>query len=295
MRLKSRDKVFDIANSTIMFIFVVLCLYPLWYCVIQSFSNLNLVSARDVWIVPVDFTISNYKAVFEDSMLINSFFVSVKRTLIGSVVSVMCCAMAAYALSKSYLIFRKFFTVFLLITMYFGGGLVPYFILMKGLGLTNNFWGYILPSIYGGFTIIIMRTFFKSIPAEIEESAKIDGASDLSIFFQFVLPLSKALLATMLLFSAVGHWNDWFQGDLLMHDEKLLPLSTILMRVITRNNMIARSAAGQTGEVLSSVMRPSPVGIKMATVIVATMPILLVYPYLQKYFAKGVMIGSVKG
>jgi putative aldouronate transport system permease protein len=295
MKLTKGDKIFNAANIIFMFIFMVICLYPMWYCFIQSLSNLQIVSSRDVWIVPVDFTWANYKAVFQDKLLVNSLLISVQRTLIGASVSVLFNALAAYALSKPYLVYRKFFTVVLLITMYFGGGLVPWYLVLRNLRLVNNFMGYIIPSIYAGWTIIVMRTFFKNIPAELEESAKIDGATDIVVFFRIILPLSTAMLATMFLFSAVGHWNDWFLGDLLMRDEHLLPLSTVLMRLIIRSNRIASQQWAQQVDIMPSVMRPSPEGIKMAAVIVATVPIIIVYPFLQKYFAKGVIVGSLKG
>jgi putative aldouronate transport system permease protein len=295
MKLTKGDKIFNAANIIFMFIFMVICLYPMWYCLIQSLSNLQIVSSRDVWIVPVDFTWANYKAVFQDKLLVNSLLISIQRTLIGASVSVLFNALAAYALSKPYLVYRKFFTVVLLITMYFGGGLVPWYLVLRNLGLVNNFMGYIIPSIYAGWTIIVMRTFFKNIPAELEESAKIDGATDIIVFFRIILPLSTAMLATMFLFSAVGHWNDLFIGDLLMRDEHLLPRSTVLMRLIIRSNRIASQQWAQQVDIMPSVMRPSPEGIKMAAVIVATVPIIIVYPFLQKYFAKGVIVGSLKG
>ena len=295
MKSTKEDKVFNAFNYALMALVIAVCVYPFWYCLITSVSNLNVVSVRDVYFWPVEFTWNNYEQVFKDTMLINSFKISILRTLLGAGLHVLCCATAAYALSKRNLIFGKFFTKMMLITMFFSGGMIPTFLVLNQLHLTNNFWGFILPALYGGFDIILMRTFFRNIPEEIIESATIDGAGDARVFAQFILPLSKAVLATICLFSAVYHWNDWFQGDMLMRDERLYPLSTVLMRVITRGQQISGGGVATDAMIPSMANKPSPTGIKMATVVVATLPIMCVYPFLQKFFAKGVMVGSVKG
>lgn len=295
MRLSREDKVFNAINSVLMVLVIILCTYPVWYCIVTSFSNLNLVSVKAISVWPVEFTWKNYQEVFKDKMLINSFRVSIARTLIGAFTHVFCCATAAYALSHKNLVFGKFFTQMLLITMFFGGGMVPTYILLNSIKLTNTFWGFIIPALYSGFDIIIMRTFFRGIPAEIHESAKIDGAGYGRIFFQFVLPLSSAVLATICLFSAVYHWNDWFQGDLLMRDESLYPLSTVLMRVITRGQAISGGSMGADASIPGLANKASNIGIKMATVVIAVGPIMCIYPFFQRFFAKGMMVGSVKG
>lgn len=295
MKMTRSDRIFTVLNYLLMLIVIVCSVYPIWYCIILSVSNLNIVSVYEVTLWPVEFTLKNYEQVFKDTQLLNSIKISVARTFVGAGGHVMCCAMAAYALSRREMIFNKFITSMLLVTMFFGGGMIPTYIVLNSLKLTNNFWGYILPALYGGYDIIIMRTFIKGIPNEIRESAMIDGAGDARIFFSFILPLSKAVLATVTLFSAVYHWNDWFQGDFLMRDEELYPLSTILMRVITRGQNIGGGAAAADAVIPGVANKPTPTGIKMATVVIAITPIMCVYPFLQKYFAKGIMLGSVKG
>lgn len=295
MKMTRSDRIFTVLNYLLMLIVIVCSVYPIWYCIILSVSNLNIVSVYEVTLWPVEFTLKNYEQVFKDTQLLNSIKISVARTFVGAGGHVICCAMAAYALSRREMIFNKFITSMLLVTMFFGGGMIPTYIVLNSLKLTNNFWGYILPALYGGYDIIIMRTFIKGIPNEIRESAMIDGAGDARIFFSFILPLSKAVLATVTLFSAVYHWNDWFQGDFLMRDEELYPLSTILMRVITRGQNIGGGAAAADAVIPGVANKPTPTGIKMATVVIAITPIMCVYPFLQKYFAKGIMLGSVKG
>lgn len=295
MRMTRSDRIFTVLNYILMTIVIICSVYPLWYCIILSFSNLNIVSIYEVSFWPVEFNLKNYEQVFKDSQLLNSFKISIARTGVGATLHVLCCSMAAYSLSRREMIFNKVFTSMLLVTMFFSGGMIPTYILLNAIGLTNNFWGYILPALYSGFDIILMRTFFKSIPPEIRESAMIDGAGDARIYLSFILPLSKAVLATILLFSAVYHWNDWFQGDFLMRDEELYPLSTILMRVITRGQSIGGGGMAADASIPSIANKPTPTGIKMATVVIAVLPIMCVYPFLQKYFAKGVMLGSIKG
>jgi putative aldouronate transport system permease protein len=183
--------------------------------------------------------------------------------------------------------------VMILITMYFNGGLVPSYLVLNSLGLVNKFLVFILPHFYSVGTIIVMRTFFTTLPASLEESAKIDGASDIKVFSRIILPLSKPVLATMFLFNAVGHWNDWFAGELFIRDPKLLPLATIMMRILFRSANLFQKATLDASRPL--VASPTPEGIRNAAIIVSTIPILLVYPFLQKYFTKGIMIGSIKG
>lgn len=295
MRLSRSDRIFTRINNVVMALVIVGSVYPVWYCIILSFTNLSSVSVFDVYLLPVEFTLTNYRQVFKDTQLLNSFRISILRTTIGASLHVLCCAMAAFSLSRKEMIFNKFLTKMLLVTMFFSGGMIPTYILLNSLKLTNNFLGYIFPALYGGFDIILFRTFFRNIPSQISESAMIDGAGNARIFFSLILPLSKAVVATILLFSAVYHWNDWFQGDFLMRDEKLYPLSTILMRVITRGQQIGGGGAPMDATIASVVNRPTPTGIKMATVVIAIVPIMSVYPFLQKYFAEGIMLGSIKG
>ncbi len=297
MNRKTRgDIAFDVFNYTLMTLLLLTWLYPMWYCLIQSVSNTVIISTREVWIVPRYFTWINYKTVLADSRILTAFSLSVRITLLGATMSVLCNAAAAYALSKKELYARKTITTIILVSMYFGGGLIPWYLLMQGLHLNDSFWGFILPMLYSGYTIIVMRTFFSSLPPELEESAKIDGANELQRFVMICLPLSKAVLATMWLFAAVSQWNNWMTGDLLMTKPNLKPMSTVLMEIITRNKLNSSSGSGISGaEVVTGANKPTSTGIKMAAVMVTVVPILCVYPFLQRFFAKGVLVGSVKG
>jgi len=262
----------------------------------MSLSNTNLIAESRIWIWPRYFTTWNYKEVFENQQIMNGFRVSVQRTVVGAVSSVFFNAMAAYALSKKYFIGRQLFMTVIMITMYFGGGLVPHYLLLMRLGLINSFWVFVFPGMFGATTIIIMRTFFSNIPVELDESAKLDGANDITIYARIYLPLSKAMLATMLLFAAVANWNDWFAGDFYIRNRDLKPLSTVLMNLIRANFLMDTAGVyGAGDDVLAAMSRPTSGGLRMAAVIVSIAPILAVYPFLQKYFAHGIMIGSVKG
>ena len=297
MRKRTKaDFIFDAVNYVFLGLLMLTWLYPMWYCIIQSVSNTSIVSTRDVWIWPKMFTWINYQTVLADKRIVTAFTLSVEITLLGATLSMLANAAAAYALSKKRLIARRTMTAVILVSMYFGGGLIPWYLLMQGLHLANNFWGFILPSLYAGYTLIVMRTFFGGIPNELEEAAKIDGANDLIIFARVYLPLSKALLATMWLFAAVSLWNNWMTGDLLMTQPRLKPMSTVLMEIIARNSKSSASSSGISGsDAVTALNKPSSTGIKMAAVVITITPILCVYPFLQRYFAKGVMIGSVKG
>ena len=296
MKPTKGDKVFNAVNVSLMFIVCLACLYPIWYCLILSLSNTNLIAESRIWIWPRYFTIWNYKEVFENQQIMNGFKIGAYRTVLASVLSVFFNAMAAYALSKKYFIGRQIFMTVIMITMYFSGGIVPFYLLLMNLHLINSFWVYIIPGMFGATTIIIMRTFFNNIPVEMDESAKLDGANDLTIYARIYLPLSKAMLATMLLFAAVANWGDWFAGDFYVRNRDLKPLSTVLMNLIRANFLLETSGVVSSGsEVLEAMNRPTSSGLRMAAVIVSIAPILAVYPFLQKYFAHGIMIGSIKG
>ncbi len=296
MRLTKGDKIFGVINAIVLIFLALTWTLPLLHVVAQSLSNTTIVSAREVLLFPVEFTLVNYEEVFGESSIISGFAISGSRTLIGATVVVFFNAMVSYALSKTHLVFRRGITIMVLITMYFGGGLIPTYVLVNNLGLIDTFSVYIIPFIYSGTTIIIMRTFFKAVPGELEESAKIDGANDWTIFSRIYLPLSKALLATMFLFSAVWHWNDWFIGEIYVQSQELKPISTVLMQIVLRNS-ITMSMAAELGSTIANPLsdQASSTGVEMAAVVVATLPILIVYPFLQKHFSKGVMIGSLKG
>lgn len=282
----------DISIYTILILLGIITLYPFWYVAVISLNDSNVVDYSKVFLWTSAPTLDNFKVVFTTNAFFNGFKISVLRTVVGSFLAVICNAALAYGLTKKYLIGRNIFLNMVLITLFFGGGLIPFFLLLKTLTLVNTFWVFIIPALYNPWTIILMKTYFSSMPVSLEEAAKIDGANDLKIFVTLVIPTSMPLLATMLLFAAVGHWNDWIMGEIYVLKPSLHPIQTVLMRMLTQmsaNDMIRKS---MNAEFIAK--SPSMESVKMAAIVVATVPILMVYPFLQKYFVQGVMIGAIK-
>lgn len=293
MKRSIGESVFDVSNAVILCLLGLATFYPFWYVVVLSFHDSAVSSYFDVYFWPKVFTLDNFRVVFVTNALVNGFVITILRTVIGSLLSVLMCGVLAYGLSKRYLIGRTLFLNIVIVTMFFSGGLIPLYILLKNLLLLNTFWVLIVPTLLNAWTVILMKTYFASLPESIEESAKIDGANDLVIFFRIVVPMSMSLIATMLLFAAVYHWNDWVSGEIFVMNPNLLPVQTVLMRMITQvdaSNMIQQSMSMEF-----VAKSPAIESIKMAAIVVTTVPIIMVYPFLQKYFVKGVMIGSIKG
>jgi len=272
----------------------IITLYPFVYVFMYSISDGIAASSRVITLLPVKPTLINYRTVFANQGILNAFNISVARTVLGSMLHVFCVSLAAYALSKKDLLWRKGIIAFFVIPMYFGGGLLPYYVLISKLGLTNNFLVYILPLAVSSYHMLLMKVFFEQLPASLEESARIDGANDLKIFIKIIIPSSMPVISTIFLFIGVTQWNSWFDAFLFVSNVRLYPLQTLLHKIIlesqTRTMIDIMRMMDQT--VQSKVTAES---IKMATLIVATLPILCVYPFLQKYFVKGMMIGAVKG
>ncbi len=288
----NRITVGDIMIGILMLIICFVSLYPVWYTVIISFNDSSDALRGGIYWWPRKFSLESYKTVFQDTTIIRAFMVTVLRTLIGTVTSVFFTAMVGYALSKKHIMGNKFYTILGTITMFFGGGLIPYFITLKNLGLYNNFLVYIIPSLFNFYNMIIFRSFFNELPAGLEESARLDGANDLMIFIRIVIPLSAPVIATIALFNGVGHWNDYFTGVLYINDAELQPIQTYLFRIIasaSASKTVVAMPAGVTAQQVSSQ------SVRLATMVVTTFPIMCVYPFLQKYFVKGMLIGSIKG
>jgi putative aldouronate transport system permease protein len=287
---KRKHNAFDTTINIIMLFVIFICLYPMWYVLCLSLTDNNIIPASEIWFLPKAITLDNYRAVFSNNDLSKAFYVTLKRTLIGTVMSTFLNAFVAYGLSKKNLIGRKFFLTLILITMYFGGGLIPWYITLKRIGLVNSFWGMVIPNLYAGFNIIIIKTFYSTIPESLEESAKLDGANDIYIFFKIILPLSLPVMFTIALFIAVYHWNDWFSGDLLIMDSSKIPLQTLLVRIIFQSQAIKLSMMQAR---LIYTPPPSSESVKMAAIIISTVPILIIYPFMQKFFVKGIMLALV--
>ncbi|MFF2889713.1 carbohydrate ABC transporter permease [Paenibacillus sp. NPDC057967] len=296
MKLSYGDRLFVGVNYTLLFLLGFVAFYPFWNAAVISFNSGSDTMLGGITFWPREFTLSNYEVVFKDKRLIDGFVISVLRTSVGTLLSIIATAIFAYGMTKRDMMGRKFYMVMCIITMYFSGGLIPSYLLIRELGLMNSFWVMIIPGIISVWNMIIFRTFFKGIPAGLEESASIDGASNWGIFFRIVLPLSGPVIATLSLFTAVYHWNDWFAPSIYISNVDLLPIQTKLQQILNSNIMLEQmqnmdsAAQGRMGAMRAVTTK----SLSMATMMVATVPILCVYPFVQKYFVKGVLIGSLK-
>lgn len=289
------DRIFNYFVYTFVIIVTILTLYPFLNVLALSFND-SIDSVRGgITIFPREFTLKNYEVIFSFEGLITGFQISLLRTIVGTLFGLISASMLAFTLSRPDFQGRKFVSVYLALTMYVSGGLIPFYFLIRDLGLMNSFWVYVLPGIVSAFNVFIIRSFIDGIPYALQESAKLDGANDFTIYWRVVLPMTKPALATIALFLAVGQWNSWFDTYLYNgSNEALTTLQYELMKVLqsttTGNNGDYRNA--NMTQVMSSV---SPESVKMAITIFVTLPILLVYPFLQRYFVQGMTLGAVKG
>lgn len=289
------SKALDVVVYTVMLFVLIVTLYPVLNVVASSFSSANANDRGAVSIFPVDFSIDAYKMIFDAGTVPNAFKNSALYTSVGTFVNLILTGCFAYSLSRKSLPLRGFYTTLAIIPMYFSGGLVPTFLLIKNLGLYNSMWALILPGAISITNMIIMRTFFQNIPAELEESAALDGANDLVIFLRIILPLSKAIIFTIGLYYAVGHWNSWFSSMIYFKDNDKYPLQMILRQIVIQTNDIKEAAISGDFNTVGDIGNVNVKGIKFATLFVSMVPMLVIYPFIQKYFMKGVMIGSLKG
>lgn len=285
---------FDWVLVLFMLVVGIVTLYPFLHVLALSLNDATDAVRGGIHIIPRQFTFDNYIHIFtNNSNLIRAFINSVLRTVIGTTAGVLSCAVCAYVLSRKHFVFKKFVTTLLVITMYVSGGLIPWFLLIRNLGLINNFAVYIIPGLISAFNVIVIRSFMEGLPDALEESAKIDGANDFTIFVKIILPLCTPVIATVALFIAVGQWNAWFDTYLFARNNiALTTLQFELMKVLENANVSMNQVNPQTAQNL--VARVSPTSIRMAITIVATLPILFVYPFVQKYFVSGLTIGAVK-
>lgn len=296
IRLSFGDRVMTVTIYILLTLLAFMTFYPFWNALVISFNMGMDTSMGGITFWPRAWTLENYGVVFKDERLLNAFFISVARTVVGTAASILFTAIFAYGISKKELMGRKFYMILCIITMYFSGGLIPSFLLIRELGLMNSFWVFIIPSLISVWNMIIFRTFFQGLPAGLEESAKIDGSGNWGIFFRIVIPLSGPVIATLSLFTAVYHWNDWFGPSIYISNENLLPIQTMLKQILNSNivsdqmSQLDSAAQGQ----LAKMRTVTSKSLSMATMMVATIPIIMVYPFVQKYFVKGVLIGSLK-
>ena len=285
---------FSAGNYLLMLVFTLLCIFPFYYLFINTISDNTLVSKGLITFFPKGIHFANYKKI---RGLVNSLMISVARTVLGTFLTLFGTTFLGYAFSRKELWHRTWCYRFVIVTMYFNAGIIPWYINMKNLGLTNNFLAYIIPGIVSPFSLVLFKTYVESIPPSLEESAQLDGAGYMKRYFHLIIPLCKPIIATLAVFSAVGQWNSFTDTLFLMTDTKLYSLQYTLSQYLNESNALAeslRQAASDGMQVnLSAVLTPTSV--KMTVSMVAVIPILLVYPFFQRYFVNGIMIGAVKG
>jgi putative aldouronate transport system permease protein len=299
--MKEKQSPLDTGINILIYIifglFTLLCVFPFYYIFINTVSANDLVSLGKIVLLPRGIHFDNYAKIVQLRGLPMALFVSLSRTIPGTLLSVICTAFTAYAISRRELWHRKFVYRFFIITMYFNAGLIPWYINMQRLHLTNNFLAYII-GVINPFNLILIKTYIESIPPSLEESAEIDGAGYLCVFSRIMLPLCRPILATVAIFSAVGNWNSFMDTLILMRDSRLYTLQFLLWQYLNESNAVAKAMQGltaQAGFLLNPATQLTSTSIKMTIAMVVTLPILFVYPLFQKYFIKGLMIGAVKG
>jgi ABC-type sugar transport system, permease component len=289
------DKIFDICIYTALTLLMIVTLYPFINTLAVSFNAAVDSMKGGIHLWPRQFSVENYKFVFAENTVYNAAMISVLRSVIGTFVTVFASAMVAYTISRPEYVLKKFVTIAFIITMYINGGLIPNFLLIRDLGLLDNFWVYILPGIIGVFNLIIIRSFIEQLPDSILESARIDGAGDFRTFVNIVLPLCTPVLATVALFSTVSQWNSWF--DVFLYNSSNEHLSTLqyeLQKILQNSNTTSSAESGFANSG-AEAMKVSPLSIRATMTIVASVPMIVIYPFLQKYFVKGMTVGGVKG
>jgi putative aldouronate transport system permease protein len=290
MRFSTGERVFEIVNIVLLVLVALSCLFPVLYVISVSLTPVGVVSSTGGFpIIPRQITFGAYTYVMRQGLIPRAYVNSLTITTVGTIVNMILTILMAYPLSRKDLPARNLFLVMVLIPMLFSGGLIPLFILVKDLGLMNTYWSVILPGAVSSYNLLIMKTFFENLPEEIIESARLDGASEYRILWTMILPLSKPVIATLSLFYGVGHWNAFFQPMMFLSERRMQPLQVILRDILT--DALAR----ETAEILEyEEMLPGQT-LKMAAVMLSVIPLLIVYPFVQKYFTKGVLLGSVKG
>jgi putative aldouronate transport system permease protein len=286
------DRTFDMLNYALLFIILMIIIYPLIFIISASISNPQLVNSGQMLFWPKDLTLLGYKKLFQNENILIGYRNTIFYTLLGTAINLVMTILAAYPLSRRDLAGKNIVMALFVVTMFFSGGLIPTYLLVKNLGMLNTIWALVIPNAVSIWNIIIMRTFFQqSIPNEIQEAAAIDGSSDFHMLLKIILPLSMPIIAVMTLFYSVSHWNAFFNALIYLTDRHMFPLQLILREILIQNQMdnMAGGADALTDQVLYAQT------IKYAVVIVANLPVLMLYPFLQKHFTKGIMVGAIKG
>ena len=292
-RQSTGDRVFEIVNTALLALILLVILYPLWFVVIASVSDPAKVVAGDVLLWPAGVSFEAYRMVFRDSMIMTGYRNTLYYTILGTAINLVMTVLAAYPLSRKDWVGRGFFMALVMFTMFFSGGTIPTYLLMNDLGLINTTWAIVLPGAVSVYNAIVMRTFFiNSITLELQEAAQVDGCSNTRLLLRIVLPLSKPILAVMVLFYGVAHWNAFFGALIYITESDRYPLQLVLRSILIQNTA-SQDMLGEVDTLGNRVMLAET--IKYALIIVSTLPMMVLYPFLQRFFEKGVMVGSVKG
>lgn len=284
------DMVIDIIKVLFLIFAVIICVYPFWNIFIISINDATDAMRGGLYLLPRKLSFASYRDILSRSTFQHSIFITVARTLIGTPLAIFVTCALAYVLSRKDLVGRKPITLFFIFTMYFGGGMVPYYMVLKNLGLLDNFMVFILPGLLSVYNMILVRNYIEGMPGALFEAARMDGANDLTIFFRIVMPLAKPIIMTIALFVAIGHWNSWFDAYLYTNSQDLKTMQSILVEIL--NQYQTSDAGASAANRMSQSLTPD--SIRMAATMVTTIPIIMVYPFIQKYFVKGIMLGSVK-
>ncbi|CAM4488136.1 carbohydrate ABC transporter permease [Paenibacillus tarimensis] len=285
------EKLFDGMNYLFLAALALITVLPFIYIIAGSFATEAELSERSFFLIPRDYSLSAYHYIFSSETIFRGMGVSIFITAVGTLVNLAFTLTMAYSLSRRELLGRRLIMNLVIFSMLFSGGMIPTYLVVKELGLLDSYAAVILPGAISAFNLIIIRNFFQELPAGLEESARIDGCTDLGVLWRIVLPLSKPIIATFGLFYAVGHWNNFFSALLYLNDHTMWPLQVLLREIV----MLSQMAIGDVGSMDPNYVKPPEQSVKMAVIVVGTIPILLVYPFLQKHFAKGMLLGSIKG
>lgn len=298
LKNKNGDSILtDIAIYAVFTLFMLICVFPFYYIFINTISANTLVTRGQITLLPKGFHLGNYKDVLQMKQIPGAALVSVGRTVIGTVLTMLGTSFLGYAMSRKEYWMRKFWYRFVVITMYFNAGIIPWFINMKNLGLMNNFWAYVIPSVVSPFYMILYKTFVESIPAALEESAELDGAGYMVRFFGIILPLSQSMLATIAIFTAVNQWNSFTDTVFLMTSSKFYTLQFVLYQYLTEADAIAATLRSNSSAAASMNLANmlTATSVRMTVTVIVVLPVMCIYPFFQQYFVKGIMIGAVKG
>ena len=291
IRQTKGEKIFNIINVAILFVLVIIMLYPCVHVLWASLSDSNKLMIHGGFLLyPQGFTLAAYEEVFQNQLIWSGYGNTLINLVLALVLNISLTTLGAFALSRKELMLRRPIMLMIIFTMFFSGGMIPNYILVRSLGMVDTRWALFIPTAISAYNLIIMRTSFESIPDNLIEAAKLDGAGDFTILFRVAIPVSKAVIAVMVLFYAVEQWNAWFPAFIYLKDRGLWPLQLVLREIVIANNLSDMLTGVDSAELVSVSE-----SIKYATIVVATLPIVCVYPFLQKYFVKGVMIGAVKG